>query len=126
MKLLRWTVIATIFILGASFSLPAFAAMKKAAKKTPVVHTVLIQNFAFSPALITIKKGEKVVFVQKDKIGHTVTADEQAGAVSPPLLHSKLLSEGEKYTVIFSTAGTFSYHCVPHPSMKGTVVVTGK
>jgi plastocyanin len=47
---------------------------------------------------------------------HTSTADQ--GEWDSPLL-----SSGDSFTFTFSQAGTFAFHCTPHPFMTGTVVV---
>ena len=80
----------------------------------PVTHAVTIQNFAFSPSPFTIKKGDTIVWTNKDSAPHTVTG----GALS-----SGTLSTGQTYTFTFPSAGTLSYACNFHPSMHGTVVV---
>jgi plastocyanin len=80
---------------------------------------VIIRNFAFTPALVNVRPGTKVTWVNCGLTGaapHTSTAD--GGAWSSPLL-----APGETYTREFTTAGTFPYHCNPHPSMKATVTV---
>ena len=38
---------------------------------------------------------------------------------------SELIQEGGRYSRVFETPGRYPYHCVPHPMMKGTVVVEG-
>jgi plastocyanin len=77
-----------------------------------------IDNFAFSPETITIKKGTKLTWTNKDSVEHTVTGDDGKGPDSGPL------SQGETYSYTFNEAGSFAYHCAPHPSMKATVIVT--
>lgn len=79
---------------------------------------VSISNFAFTPASITVKKGTTVTWTNNDSVAHTVTADSGNGP------NSELLQNGETYSFTFNEAGTFKYHCVPHPSMKATVTVT--
>lgn len=37
-------------------------------------------------------------------------------------LKSELLTEGT-FSYTFDDAGTFTYHCTPHPMMVGTVIV---
>jgi plastocyanin len=82
-------------------------------------NTVSIQNFAFTPGSISIKKGTTVTWTNKDATGHTVTeSDGQTGPVS------QLLSNGQTYSFTFSQAGTFHYHCTIHTYMNGTVIVT--
>jgi plastocyanin len=53
-----------------------------------------------------------------DSAPHTVTAD----GVS---FTSATLAGGGTYSHRFTTAGTFAYHCEIHPSMTGTVIVSG-
>jgi plastocyanin len=81
---------------------------------------VEIENFAFGPDAITVKKGTKVTWTNKDSTKHTVTPDEEGGAFEG----SELLAQDESYSFTFDQAGTYTYHCQPHPEMTGTVVVT--
>ncbi len=82
---------------------------------------VKIQDFKFDPETLTVPVGTKITWMNADSVGHTVTGDDSS---SP--LKSELLKQGEKYEFTFSTAGTFNYHCQPHPFMKGKIVVTPK
>lgn len=84
---------------------------------TPQTYSIDIANFAFSPSEIRIKAGDTIVWTNKDSARHTVTSD------SGSELGSALLSDGESYSHTFSAAGTFSYHCAPHPYMKGKIIV---
>lgn len=79
--------------------------------------TITIADFAFAPQTITVKKGSTVIWTNEDSVGHTVTSDTGSE------LDSALLSKGQSYSKTFNQAGTFSYHCTPHPNMKGTVIV---
>lgn len=76
--------------------------------------TVAIQNFAFSPGTVTIRKGGTVIWTNNDSTTHTVTF---ADGGSPNLNH------GDIYTKTFNETGTFDYHCSIHMSMTGKVVV---
>ena len=81
--------------------------------------TVTIQNFSFSPADITVTKGTKVTWTNKDSTRHTVTEnDGKNGPSAPPL------DPGKSYSFTFNQSGTFHYHCSIHPEMTGTVTVT--
>ena len=80
---------------------------------------VTIQNFAFTPASITVKKGTQVTWANHDSAAHTVT--ENDGQTGPD---SGTMNPGSGYSFTFTTAGTYHYHCAFHPSMLGTVVVT--
>ena len=78
---------------------------------------VEIKGFSFNPKEIRIKAGESVTWTNGDSVKHTVTSD------SGSELDSALLSEGETYSHTFNEAGTFDYHCTPHPSMKAKIIV---
>jgi plastocyanin len=78
---------------------------------------VLINNFAFSPQTVTIKAGMYVIWANQDSAPHTVISDTGSEISSPSL------SKGETYVHQFTEAGTYTYHCSVHPSMKGTIVV---
>jgi plastocyanin len=82
-------------------------------------NAVAIQNFAFSPSAITIKKGTQVTWTNKDSVTHTVT--ETDGQTGP---NSSSVNSGSSYSFTFNTAGTYHYHCSIHPDMTGTVTVT--
>jgi plastocyanin len=75
-----------------------------------------INNFAFTPATITIPVGAQVTWTNKDEITHNVVSMDKT-------IKSQALDTNDKFTFTFTQAGTFSYVCSIHPRMKGTVVV---
>jgi plastocyanin len=80
--------------------------------------TVLIQNFSFKPAHITVKRGTRVTWINKDMTTHTATASNGA-------FDSGRLRPGQSYSHTFKTAGrTNNYHCEIHHFMRGSVTVT--
>ncbi len=83
-------------------------------------NTVAIQDFAFSPSTLTVKKGTIVTWTNKDSAAHTVTGDD----VSTSGLDSTLLNSGDTFQHTFDKTGTFPYHCTRHSSMTATIVVT--
>ena len=83
----------------------------------PTTHNVSIQGFSFSQKSINVKKGDTVVWTNKDSAPHTVTGGNGGPA-------SGALNDGGTYLFTFNSAGTFDYHCAIHPSMTGSVVVT--
>lgn len=89
-------------------------------KETPKQDEVFIQDFAFGPAKLTIKKGTTITWTNKDSARHDIKPDKE----DPNFTASKLLSKGESYSFTFNTAGTYNYHCTPHPYMKAVVEVT--
>lgn len=83
----------------------------------PTTYNVLIQGFAFNQKSINVKKGDTVVWTNKDSAPHTVTGSNGG-------LASGTLNNGGTYSFTFNSTGTFDYHCAIHPSMIGSVVVT--
>ena len=80
-------------------------------------YNIEISNFAFNPSEIKIKRGETVVWINRDSAPHTVTSD------SGNEINSPQLSNEQVYSHSFSNTGTFNYYCSVHPSMKATVIV---
>jgi amicyanin len=85
-------------------------------KATAETNEVAIENFAFSPATIKVKKGTTVTWTNNDSVEHTITGDSGGP-------DSELIGQGDTYTFTFNETGTFDYHCKPHPSMVGKVIV---
>jgi amicyanin len=83
---------------------------------------VEIKNFAFSPAGLTVKVGTTVTWTNNDQVAHTVTVDE-ANEADPDFADSGSINPGETYSYTFTQAGTYDYHCTPHPMMKASVTV---
>jgi plastocyanin len=86
------------------------------AATTTIGARVRIVNFGFMPTTVTVVKGQKVVWVNKDGVSHTSTSDTlkwDSGAIAP----------GARFAQKFNRVGTFSYHCSIHPSMQGSVTV---
>jgi plastocyanin len=77
---------------------------------------VVIQKFAFGPAEVRVRAGERVTWINCDVDAHTSTADGGQWA-------SPLFPPADRFTQTFPTPGEFSYHCEPHPFMTGRVVV---
>ena len=83
------------------------------------VAIVAIRDFDFQPRTLTVKPGTTVTWVNCEPEGidaHTTTSN--GGSWDSPFLEP-----GDSYSWTFSAAGTFDYHCVPHPSMQATVIV---
>src|SRR6476661_2410188 len=66
----------------------------------PVATTsVNIQDMAFSPSAITVKKGSTVTWTNKDSVSHTVTGDTSGN------MNSDTLAQGDTYTFTFNDTG---------------------
>jgi len=94
---------------------------------------VLIENYAYIPAEITITAGTTVTWINKDPVGHTVTegVPESPKPANQRLFDSAnaaqgeydVMLQGQSWSFTFTTPGTYHYYCLPHPYMKGRVIV---
>jgi plastocyanin len=79
--------------------------------------TVEIADLAFAPEELTVAVGSEVTWVNQDPdLPHTATSDDE-------IFDSGNLTEGGEFSFTFDEAGTFSYFCQVHPTMRGTIVV---
>jgi plastocyanin len=100
------------FVGGVGLALSSVAGARKQRTRT-----VVIQNFRFKPAHITIKRGTKVRWINKDSTAHTATANNGRS------FDSGRLRPGQRYSHTFKSAGKKRYHCKIHPHMRASVVV---
>ena len=80
--------------------------------------TIAIGDRVFRPRNVTIAAGGSVTWRNDDDREHTATAT--GGNID-----TGVLSPGESARASFPNPGTFSFLCVIHPEMTGTVTVTG-
>ncbi len=79
---------------------------------------IVIDNFAFAPATLTVAAGTKVTWINHDEEPHTVmSADPRTPFKSPAL------DTDDKFSFVFATPGTYKYFCTIHSHMVGTIVV---
>ncbi len=86
----------------------------------------------YQPATASVPSGSRVVFKNKDGVGHTVTrCTMPACPVSGGTGHdtgfgSATIPAGGTYTFVFHGKGTYAYYCRIHgyTTMHGTITVT--
>ena len=76
---------------------------------------VMIDNFTFEPAQLTVKVGSTVTWKNRDDIPHTV--------VSAGKFRSKTMDTDDSYSFTFTAAGDYKYFCSLHPHMTGMIKV---
>lgn len=85
------------------------------------------QKDNFVPKLVNIQLGidNKVIWTNLDDTAHTVTPDHRmADSYSGEFGSPGLIMPGETYEFLFTEANEVDYHCIPHPWMKGKLVIT--
>lgn len=78
--------------------------------------TVTIENLQFSPAKLTVHRGDRIVWINKDLFPHTVTAEGK-------VFDSQSIAPNASWTYVARKSGQFPYSCTFHPTMRGTLVV---
>jgi plastocyanin len=81
----------------------------------PVTWSVEIKQMKFSPAELTVKKGDRVVFVNHDIVTHDITEESTRSWNSSPISTDQ--------TWILVATESVNYYCSIHPVMKGKIIV---
>jgi amicyanin len=87
---------------------------------TAAAREVMIMNFAYSPATLTVNPGDTVTWTNMDTAPHNVVVSS-----GPEKFTSPTLQKGQTFSFTFTKPGTYSYYCSLHPDMKATITVTG-
>ena len=94
--------------------LPAPAAAPAPAKAPGAQqHTVTISGNAYSPDPLVARVGDRVTWVNKDPMPHTVTGGPWNAMIAP----------GGQFSAVLGEPGTVNYVCTLHPGMGGSVQV---
>lgn len=78
---------------------------------------VTIQDYIYEPARITVATGTTIDFTNKDSTAHTATSTDSG------IFESGSIQPGKTGSITLNKTGTFSFYCVFHPFMKGTIKV---
>jgi len=79
------------------------------------VYTIEIRNMKFVPDSLVVKKGDKIIFVNRDMVNHCVT-EAQTKAWT-----SGIIPSGEDYLLVANRSS--NYFCAIHTVMKGAILV---
>lgn len=77
---------------------------------------VKIDNFVFSPGVVTVKAGTQVTWINKDDIPHTVDSTQAK-------FKSAALDTDDKFQFRFTEPGEYTFYCRLHPKMTGKIIV---
>ena len=88
----------------------------EAAPRKPATTTIAIDGMKFTPADVTVKAGDTIVWTNHDVVAHTVTAASGA-------FDSNLIAPGGTWTYVVRKAGDFAYKCSYHPTMTAALKV---
>ena len=77
---------------------------------------IIVKDFMFNPALLTVKAGSTVTWTNMDDEPHTVVSDTG-------VFKSGGMDTNESFSYKFDKPGTYHFTCSIHPRMVGTIVV---
>ena len=122
------TVVAVLILVLGAVLFASFTKKKESPTppaRAPVQAVVEITKDGFNPATLTVKKGTKVVWINKDEAEHRVASNPYPTHTGLPGLDSKKnITQGESYSYTFDKGGLFGYHDHLNPvKFKGTVIV---
>ena len=89
--------------------------LSTAAGAAPQTYTVVIQKMKFGPLPAQVRKGDSIIWVNRDILRHTATAADHSFDVDLPA--------GAKGKTLIRKAGTIAFTCRFHPGMRGTLKV---
>lgn len=81
-------------------------------------HVVEISQMKFVPEVLNVNKGDTVVWINKDMVGHDVTEETLNSWTS------SRLAAGASWTMVATRSE--AYYCSLHVVMKGKIIVDGK
>jgi len=89
---------------------PAASAAGKPARE----RVVAIDGMKFVPATLAVRPGDRVTWVNKDLVPHTVTARDGR-------FDSRTIAAGASFTWTAAGSGHVEYACAYHPTMVATI-----
>jgi 3',5'-cyclic-AMP phosphodiesterase len=76
-----------------------------------------IDNFNFTPPVLTVKAGSKITWINNDDVPHLIVNVQNKFKQSP------VLDTDQTFSTTLTRPGTYNYFCSLHPKMQGTIVV---
>jgi plastocyanin len=77
---------------------------------------VRVDNFTFSPEVVTVPVDSTITWTNKDDVPHVIASTNAT-------FRSKGLDTDDHYSFTFTQRGTYSYYCSIHPKMTGKIIV---
>jgi plastocyanin len=108
--------IAALLLVSLLFQ-PAAGGARTLDEDVEIVDDGDMASWGYSPTSLTVTAGTTVTWKNAGSQAHGVTSQDQ-------LFDSRLLDAGKSWSYTFDTPGTYRYFCVPHPWMKGRIVVS--
>jgi plastocyanin len=79
-------------------------------------YQIVIEQMRFNPPVLTVHRGDRVVWVNRDLFAHTVTGMSKA-------FDSHEISPDASWSYVARQTGSYPYRCTLHTTMRGTLIV---
>lgn len=90
-----------------------------ARRNTPLgPNEIGVDNFNFTPALLNVKAGTTVTWINNDDVPHLIVNVQKKFGQSP------VLDTDQRFSATLGAAGRYDYFCALHPKMQGSIMVT--
>ena len=110
------TSLGTAAVLAVAVLLGVMSSPMVAGESLRQSHTVQIHNLRFSPSELVVAPGDTIVWVNKDLIPHTITADDRSW-------DSERLNMNDRWEIVVHEGMRETYFCRYHPSMTGRLLI---
>lgn len=114
----------TILKYACRLMLISFSILSCAHRAQAEEYKIGMEGWEFSPAILTIKAGDMVTWVNDDDTAHNIAFEVQFDG-APTREKPVKVRTTEGYSLVFNNTGTFHYVCKIHENydMKGTIIV---
>jgi plastocyanin len=92
----------------------ATSTASQAVDYTKEKNTVVIANYSFNPAVITIKAGTTIKWVNLESVPHVIFSEGN--------FTSDALNRNDSFSFTFAKPGTYNYICGIQTYMKGRII----
>lgn len=108
--------VAVVILLGVTSACAPHTEPTSSLASTLVpIDTVLVSSSSFEPSSALVTVGTSVTWTNQDEVSYFIIDNDESFAFSLPA--------GGSFSVTFSEAGIYNYHCSVHPYMQGTIIV---
>ncbi len=118
----KYSIQTSIFLITLILGIGLFFGFAKNKNINNKPAIIIMKNLTFVPSTKTIKANTVVTWINKDVAIHNVHSGTPQHPT--PIIVSKNLSKGQKFSYKFTKKGTYKYYCTIHSSiMQATIIV---
>jgi len=103
-------------LLAACFTVLGLLGAAAEPKTAASTHTVTMENLQFTPQELTVNRGDRIVWMNKDFFPHTATANDKS-------FDSGSIAANGSWSWHATKSGDYPYGCTFHPTMKAKISV---